>query len=125
MTKLKSIKELRQKANEVDVNILIDAIEEVILKEEERGCGKWENQVCVLPNYPELRPILFNIKPIIKGKYWLVYDRDEMTRKEENFGKDEYILVNYIRFLEERVQTLTKKGCGEIENNIHVSTEGR
>ena len=36
MAKLKSTKVLQQKANEVDVNMLIDAIEEVILKDEER-----------------------------------------------------------------------------------------
>ena len=113
MAKLKSTNALRQKANEVDVNILIGAIEEDILKDGDRGCGKWAEQVCVLPNYPELRSILFNIKPIIKGKYWLVFDRDEMTRKEEDFGKEGFVLVNYIRFLEERVQTLIKKDYGE------------
>lgn len=51
MARLKPTNVLRQKANESDVNVLIGAIEEVILKDGERGYEKWEKQVCVLPNY--------------------------------------------------------------------------
>ena len=97
MEKLKSTNALRQKANEVDVNIIIGAIEEDILKDGDRGCGKWAEQVCVLPNFPEVRKTLSNIEPIVKGICWLVYERDEIANNQQNeLEDDEWFFIDYI-----------------------------
>ena len=84
MAKLKSTYALQQKADEFDVYDLIDEIEEDILDEESRGYGEWQNHVRVLPNFPEVRKTLSNIEPIVKGRCWLVYDRDEITKEQED-----------------------------------------
>ena len=55
MERLKSSYALQQKADEFDVYDLIDEIEEDILDEERRGYGEWQNHICVLPNFPEVR----------------------------------------------------------------------
>ena len=97
MARLKSTYALQQKADEFDVYDLIDEIEEDILDEESRGYGEWQNHVCVLPNFPEVRETLFNIKPIVKGRCWLVYDRDEITQEQEDKLEDEdCFLIDYI-----------------------------
>ena len=89
MAKLKSTYALQQKADEFDVYDLIDEIEKNIFEEEERAYGEWQNHFCVLPNFPEVRETLFNIKPIVKGRCWLVYDRDEIARNQQNELEDE------------------------------------
>ena len=97
MARLKSSYALQQKADEFDVYDLIDEIEEDILEEEERGYGQWQNYVLALPNFPEVRKTLSNIKPIIKGRCWLVYDRDEITQEQEDeLEKEECFLIDYI-----------------------------
>ena len=97
MTRLKSSYALQQKADEFDVYDLIDEIEEDILEEEERGYGEWQYHVLALPNFPEVRKTLSNIKPIIKGRCWLVYDRDEITQEQEDeLENDECIYIDYI-----------------------------
>lgn len=111
MARLKSSYALQQKADEFDIYDLIDEIEEDILEEEERGCGQWQNKVCVLPNFPEVRITLSNIKPIVKGRCWLVYDRDEITSNQQNEleGMVLYRLYYDGRFQGTWYRTLTKK----------------
>ena len=97
MARLKSTYALQQKADEFDVYDLIDEIEEDILEEEERGYGQWQNKVCVLPNFPEVRKTLSNIEPIVKGRCWLVYDRDEIAQEQEDKLEDvDCFLIDYI-----------------------------
>lgn len=97
MARLKSTYALQQKADEFDVYDLIDEIEEDILKEDRRGYGEWQNHVRVLPNFPEVRKTLSNIEPIVKGRCWLVYDRDEITQEQEDKLEDEdCFLIDYI-----------------------------
>ena len=98
MARLKSTYALQQKADEFDVYDLIDEIEEDILEEERRGYGAWQNKVCVLPNFPEVRKTLSNIKPIVKGRCWLVFDRDEITQEQEDKleENDDCFLIDYI-----------------------------
>ena len=97
MARLKSTYTLQQKADEFDVYDLIDEIEEDILEEEERGYGQWQNKVCVLPNFPEVRKTLSNIEPIVKGRCWLVYDRDEITQEQEDeLENEDCFLIDYI-----------------------------
>ena len=97
MERLKSSYALQQKADEFDVYDLIDEIEEDIFEEEERCYGGWQNHFCVLPNFPEVRKTLFNIEPIVKGRCWLVYDRDEITKEQEDKLEDEdCFLIDYI-----------------------------
>ena len=97
MAKLKSTYALQQKADEFDVYDLIDEIEEDILDEESRGYGEWQNHVRVLPNFPEVRKTLSNIEPIVKGRCWLVYDRDEITQEQEDeLENEDYFLIDYI-----------------------------
>ena len=97
MARLKSSYALQQKADEFDVYDLIDEIEEDILEEEERGYGQWQNYVLALPNFPEVRKTLSNIEPIVKGRCWLVYDRDEITQEQEDELEDEdCFLIDYI-----------------------------
>ena len=97
MARLKSSYALQQKADEFDVYDLIDEIEEDILDEERRGYGEWQNRICVLPNFPEVRKTLSNIEPIVKGRCWLVFDRDEITKEQEDKLEDEdCFLIDYI-----------------------------
>ena len=97
MERLKSSYALQQKADEFDVYDLIDEIEEDILEEEERGYGQWQNHVCVLPNFPEVRKTLSNIEPIVKGRCWLVYERDEIANNQQNeLEDDEWFFIDYI-----------------------------
>ena len=98
MAKLKSTYALQQKADEFDVYDLIDEIEKNIFKEEERGYGEWQNHIRVLPNFPEVRKTLSNIKPIVKGRCWLVFDRDEITQEQEDKleENDDCFLIDYI-----------------------------
>ena len=97
MARLKSTYALQQKADEFDVYDLIDEIEEDILEEERRGYGEWQNYVLVSPNFPEVRKTLSNIEPIVKGRCWLVYDRDEITQEQEDKLEDEdCFLIDYI-----------------------------
>ena len=97
MARLESTFALQQKADEFDVYDLIDEIEEDILEEEERGYGEWQNYVRVLPNFPEVRKTLSNIKPIVKGRCWLVFDRDEITQEQEDeLENEECFLIDYI-----------------------------
>ena len=97
MARLKSTYVLQQKADEFDVYDLIDEIEEDILDEERRGYGEWQNRICVLPNFPEVRKTLSNIEPIVKGRCWLVFDRDEITKEQEDKLEDEdCFLIDYI-----------------------------
>ena len=97
MARLKSSYALQQKADEFDVYDLIDEIEEDILEEERRGYAEWQNHVRVLPNFPEVRKTLSNIEPIVKGRCWLVYDRDEITQEQEDKLEDEdCFLIDYI-----------------------------
>ena len=97
MARLKSTYALQQKADEFDVYDLIDEIEEDILEEDRRGYGEWQNYVLVSPNFPEVRKTLSNINPIIKGRCWLVYDRDEITQEQEDKLEDEdCFLIDYI-----------------------------
>ena len=97
MARLKSTYALQQKADEFDVYDLIDEIEEDILDEERRGYGEWQNRICVLPNFPEVRKTLSNIEPIVKGRCWLVFDRDEITQEQEDkLEDDECFLIDYI-----------------------------
>lgn len=97
MARLKSSYALQQKADEFDVYDLIDEIEEDILEEEERGYGQWQNKVCVLPNFPEVRKTLSNIEPIVKGRCWLVYDRDKITQEQEDeLENEDCFLIDYI-----------------------------
>ena len=97
MARLKSTYALQQKADEFDVYDLIDEIEEDILDEERRGYGEWQNRICVLPNFPEVRKTLSNIEPIVKGRCWLVFDRDEITKEQEDKLEDEdCFLIDYI-----------------------------
>ena len=97
MERLKSSYALQQKADEFDVYDLIDEIEEDILEEERRGYGEWQNYVLVSPNFPEVRKTLSNIEPIVKGRCWLVYDRDEITQEQEDKLEDEdCFLIDYI-----------------------------
>lgn len=97
MARLKSSYALQQKADEFDVYDLIDEIEEDILEEERRGYGQWQNYVLALPNFPEVRKTLSNIEPIVKGRCWLVYDRDEITQEQEDELEDEdCFLIDYI-----------------------------
>ena len=97
MARLKSSYALQQKADEFDVYDLIDEIEEDILEEEERGYGQWQNYVLALPNFPEVRKTLSNIEPIVKGRCWLVFDRDEITQEQEDELEDEdCFLIDYI-----------------------------
>ena len=96
MERLKSSYALQQKADEFDVYDLIDEIEKNIFEEEERAYGEWQNHFCVLPNFPEVRETLFNIKPIVKGRCWLVYDRDEIARNQQNELEDEWYFIDYI-----------------------------
>ena len=59
--------------------------------------GEWQNKVCVLPNFPEVRKTLSNIEPIVKGRCWLVFDRDEITQEQEDKLEDEdCFLIDYI-----------------------------
>ena len=97
MARLKSSYALQQKADEFDVYDLIDEIEEDILEEDRRGYGEWQNYVLVSPNFPEVRKTLSNIEPIVKGRCWLVYDRDEITKEQEDKLEDEdCFLIDYI-----------------------------
>ena len=97
MTRLKSTYALQQKADEFDVYDLIDEIEEDILEEDRRGYGEWQNYVLVSPNFPEVRKTLSNIEPIVKGRCWLVFDRDEITKEQEDKLEDEdCFLIDYI-----------------------------
>ena len=97
MARLKSTYALQQKADEFDVYDLIDEIEKNIFEEEERGYGEWQNHIRVLPNFPEVRKTLSNIEPIVKGRCWLVYDRDEITKEQEDKLEDEdCFLIDYI-----------------------------
>ena len=97
MARLKSTYALQQKADEFDVYDLIDEIEEDILEEEERGYGQWQNYVLALPNFPEVRKTLSNIEPIVKGRCWLVYDRDEITQEQEDeLENEDCFLIDYI-----------------------------
>ena len=97
MAKLKSTYALQQKADEFDVYDLIDEIEEDILEEDRRGYGEWQNYVLVSPNFPEVRKTLSNIEPIVKGRCWLVFDRDEITQEQEDKLEDEdCFLIDYI-----------------------------
>ena len=97
MARLKSSYALQQKADEFDVYDLIDEIEEDILDEERRGYREWQNRICVLPNFPEVRKTLSNIEPIVKGRCWLVFDRDEITKEQEDKLEDEdCFLIDYI-----------------------------
>ena len=97
MARLKSTYALQQKADEFDVYDLIDEIEEDILDEERCGYGEWQNHVLVSPNFPEVRKTLSNIEPIVKGRCWLVYDRDEITQEQEDKLEDEdCFLIDYI-----------------------------
>ena len=96
MARLESTFALQQKADEFDVYELIDEIEKNIFEEEERAYGEWQNHFCVLPNFPEVRETLFNIKPIVKGRCWLVYDRDEIARNQQNELEDEWYFIDYI-----------------------------
>ena len=97
MERLKSSYALQQKADEFDVYDLIDEIEEDILEEERRGYGEWQNYVLVSPNFPEVRKTLSNIEPIVKGRCWLVFDRDEITKEQEDKLEDEdCFLIDYI-----------------------------
>ena len=97
MARLKSTYALQQKADEFDVYDLIDEIEEDILEEEERGYGEWQNYVLVSPNFPEVRKTLSNIEPIVKGRCWLVYDRDEITQEQEDeLENEDCFLIDYI-----------------------------
>ena len=97
MARLKSTYALQQKADEFDVYDLIDEIEEDILEEERRGYGEWQNYVLVSPNFPEVRKTLSNIEPIVKGRCWLVFDRDEITKEQEDKLEDEdCFLIDYI-----------------------------
>ena len=97
MERLKSSYALQQKADEFDVYDLIDEIEEDIFEEDRRGYGEWQNRICVLPNFPEVRKTLSNIEPIVKGRCWLVFDRDEITKEQEDKLEDEdCFLIDYI-----------------------------
>ena len=97
MERLKSSYALQQKADEFDVYDLIDEIEEDILEEEERGYGQWQNHVLVLPNFPEVRKTLSNIEPIVKGRCWLVYERDGITQEQEDeLENEDCFLIDYI-----------------------------
>lgn len=97
MARLKSTYALQQKADKFDVYDLIDEIEEDNLEDEERGYGEWQNHVCVLPNFPEVRKTLSNIKPIVNGRCWLVYERDEIASNQENELEDEeWFFIDYI-----------------------------
>ena len=97
MAKLKSTYALQQKADEFDVYDLIDEIEEDILEEDRRGYGEWQNYVLVSPNFPEVRKTLSNIEPIVKGRCWLVFDRDEITKEQEDkLEDDEWFFIDYI-----------------------------
>ena len=97
MARLKSTFALQQKADEFDVYDLIDEIEEDILEEESRGYGEWQNHVRVLPNFPEVRKTLSNIEPIVKGRCWFVYDRDEITQEQEDeLENEDCFLIDYI-----------------------------
>ena len=97
MERLKSSYALQQKADEFDVYDLIDEIEEDILEDDRRGYGEWQNYVLVSPNFPEVRKTLSNIEPIVKGRCWLVYDRDEITQEQEDKLEDEdCFLIDYI-----------------------------
>ena len=97
MARLKSTFALQQKANEFDVYDLIDEIEKNIFEEEERGYGEWQNHIRVLPNFPEVRKTLSNIEPIVKGRCWLVFDRDEITQEQEDkLEDDDCFLIDYI-----------------------------
>ena len=97
MARLKSTYALQQKADEFDVYDLIDEIEEDILEEEERGYGQWQNYVLVSPNFPEVRKTLSNIEPIVKGRCWLVYERDGIANNQQNKLEDEdCFLIDYI-----------------------------
>ena len=97
MARLKSSYALQQKADEFDVYNLIDEIEEDILEEDRRGYGEWQNKVCVLPNFPEVRKTLSNIEPIVKGRCWLVFKRDEITNNQQNELEDEEcFFIDYI-----------------------------
>ena len=97
MVRLKSSYALQQKADEFDVYELIDEIEEDILEEESRGYGEWQNHVRVLPNFPEVRKTLTNIEPIVKGRCWLVYERDEIAQEQEDeLENEDCFLIDYI-----------------------------
>ena len=97
MARLKSSYALQQKADEFDVYDLIDEIEEDILEEDRRGSGEWQNYVLVSPDFPEVRKTLSNIEPIVKGRCWLVFDRDEITKEQEDKLEDEdCFLIDYI-----------------------------
>ena len=97
MARLESTFALQQKADEFDVYDLIDEIEEDILEEDRRGYGEWQNYVLVSPNFPEVRKTLSNIKPIVNGRCWLVFKRDEITQEQEDKLEDEdCFLIDYI-----------------------------
>ena len=97
MERLKSSYALQQKADEFDVYDLIDEIEEDIFEEDRRGYGEWQNYVLVSPNFLEVRKTLSNIEPIVKGRCWLVFDRDEITQEQEDKLEDEdCFLIDYI-----------------------------
>ena len=97
MERLKSSYALQQKADEFDVYDLIDEIEEDILEEDRRGYGEWQNYVLALPNFPEVRKTLSNIEPIVKGRCWLVFDRDEITQEQEDeLENEDCFLIDYI-----------------------------
>ena len=97
MARLKSSYALQQKADEFDVYDLIDEIEKNIFKEEERGYGEWQNHIRVLPNFPEVRKTLSNIKAIVNGRCWLVFKRDEITNNQQNELEDEEcFFIDYI-----------------------------
>ena len=97
MARLKSTYALQQKADEFDVYDLIDEIEEDILEEDRRGYGEWQNYVLVSPNFPEVRKTLSNIEPIVNGRCWLVYDRDEITQEQEDeLENEDCFLIDYI-----------------------------
>ena len=97
MARLKSTYALQQKVDEFDVYDLIDEIEEDILEEDRRGYGEWQNYVLVSPNFPEVRKTLSNIEPIVKGRCWLVFDRDEITQEQEDeLENKDCFLIDYI-----------------------------
>ena len=97
MARLKSTSALQQKADEFDVYDLIDEIEKNIFEEEERGYGEWQNHIRVLPNFPEVRKTLSNIKPIVNGRCWLVFERDKITNNQQNELEDEEcFFIDYI-----------------------------
>lgn len=96
---IKNLLTITLACNKFDYNDIVELYERGNLNKEDWGYGYWQNFISILPNIAKTKEIMCGINPIAQGKFWLIYDMQDIENSNElcdELDKEDLWLIDYI-----------------------------